>query len=190
MMSSRSRPRRDSPPISNFLRIDQPETVTGWFGGSWFFSLRANSASSISHRPSHFGEQVSELFLPRPQHFFIRLVWLHLDRNAIRNLEAESFDRRALHGMICYQSHLPHAKVVKYLRAYAVIARVHLVKPHHRFIGFDRILILFVHQTVRFELIDQTNASPFLFQVKKHTVALACDYFQGAMKLPAGVISQ
>src|SRR6185503_1236590 len=190
MMSSRSRPRRDSPPISNFLRIDQPETVTGWFGGSWFLSLRGNLSVFGSQSLLHFGEQVSELFLPRSQHSFIRLVRLHLNRNAVSNLEAESFNRRALHGMICYQSHLPHAEVVKYLRAYAVIARVHLVKPHDRFIGFDRILILFVHQTVRLELIDQTNAAPFLFQVKKHTVALACDYFQGAMKLPAGVISQ
>src|SRR6185369_8685962 len=140
MMSSKSRPRRDSPPINIFLRIDQPETVTGWFGGSWFFLSAENSASLVAQPLLHLCEQVSELFLPRPQHSFIRLVRLHLDWNAVSNLEAESFNGRALHGMICYQSHLPHAKVVKYLRAYAVIARVHLVKSHDRLISFDRIL--------------------------------------------------
>src|ERR1041384_178455 len=133
---------------------------------------------------------MSELFLPHTQYFFIRLVRFNLDRNAIGDLEPESLDRSPLNRMIGDETHSSNSEIVKYLCTYSIIPGVHLVNPNHRGIGFDRILVLLVHQAVGLELIDQSDPAALLFQVEQHAAPFCCDYFKRAMKLPAGIIAQ
>src|SRR6185295_8184810 len=118
-------------------------------------------------------KKMSQFLFPGTQHFLIRFVWLHLDWNAVGNLETETLDGGSLDRMVRDQPHLSHSEVVQDLSADTVIARIHLENTRNLQVRLDRIPVPFVSKAIRVKLIHQTKPAPLLSQVEQYTPAFS-----------------
>ena len=132
---------------------------------------------------------MSQFLFPGTQHFLIRFVRLHLDWNAIRNLESEAFDGCPFYRVISDQPHLSHSEIMQYLSPYTVVTRIHLEHTRDFLIRFDRVSIALIDQAIGVKLIHQAKPATFLSQVQQYAASFRRNQLERPMELPAGIVT-
>src|SRR5713226_5188337 len=139
----------------------------------------------ITHdSPLNKFQNVAEFLLLRLEVFSSRRRWGDLERDALDDLEAEAFDGDVLGGVVRHQTDLADAEVAEDLRAGAVVADVG--GEAELLVRLDRVGALIL-KLVRFQLVDQADAAPFLQKIENDPLPFLRDELERALELIAAV---
>src|SRR2546421_3713646 len=141
----------------------------------------------MSSMPLHFMEDVSHLVLLRAKIADVRLPRGDFDRHALDDFEPVALDPDDLARVIRDQADIAETEVDENLGADPVVAKVRFeAELEVRLHGIAPIVL----QLIGFDLVQQTNAAPFLIEVQQHPAALLLDHLQRAVELVATVAAQ
>src|SRR5690349_20059791 len=122
-------------------------------------------------------EQVAHLLLLGPQVRDVLTRRSHVQRDALRDLEAEPVEPAVLGRVVRHELHGRDAEVDQDLRTDAVLARVG--REPELDVGLDGVATL-VLQRVRPQLVPEPDAPPLVTpQVQNDSASLASDAFEG-----------
>src|SRR6266851_10097938 len=133
-------------------------------------------------------QKVSELVFLGLQVALVVGIGFDADRDALDDLQTESFESVDLLGVVRQQPDLPHAEVVDDLAADAVVPFVwRVAEGLVRLDGIEARVL----EVVGVKLVEQADATTFLVAyVEDHAGTVGGDHFHGGVQLRAAVASE
>src|SRR5438067_7782342 len=186
LVSADRAPASNCSTISPFQRVAQiaNRSASAFRAGSGvgaFVDMRSSAlrAERLLLLLGHEREKMTHLVPLHLQVVGIVLRMSHLDRYPLHHFQViELLEAVDLLRVVRHQAHLAHAAVPQDLSADPVVAQVGF-EPE-LVVRLDRVVPV-VLQIVGAQLVDETDAAPFLVEVDEHTLSGFVDHLQGAV---------
>src|SRR6266850_3138828 len=111
----------------------------------------------------------------------------NLQRDALDDLQSETFDGYVLRWIVRHQADLTDTEVAKDLRAGAVVADVG--SETELGVRLDGVVSLIL-QLVRLQLVDQADAAAFLQEIEDDAFLLGGNQLEGALELMPAIAAR